>query len=166
MADPIKLYDVMFPPSRIRVRPENLLQLKNHDYERLLVKNLMWYSSLIDDLRLISIDASTGDEDADARLLHNVNSLILRAEHERIEIENMIHRAYLDTSPTDTLALNSVRRLRQDRIVEWQRLSGLVAITCQLDFIIRAAGEYLHILIPAAWRVDQACGSFAKMCRC
>jgi 1-phosphatidylinositol-3-phosphate 5-kinase len=121
MADPIKLYDVMFPPMVVRVRPENLLQLKNNDYERLLVKNLMWYSSLIDDLRLISIDASTGDEDADSRLLHDVNLLILRAEQERAEIETMIHKAYRDTSPIDTLALNSVRRHRQDRIVGWQQ---------------------------------------------
>jgi 1-phosphatidylinositol-3-phosphate 5-kinase len=111
----------MFPPLRVRIRPENLLQLKNNDYERLLVKNLMWYSSLIDDLRLISIDASTGDEKADACLLHDVNLLILRAEQERAEIENMIHKVYKDTSPTDTLALNSVSRHRQDRIVGWQQ---------------------------------------------
>jgi 1-phosphatidylinositol-3-phosphate 5-kinase len=111
----------MFPPVHVRVRPENLLLLKNNDYERLLVKNLMWYSSLIDDLRLISIDASTGDEDADARLLHDVNLLILRAEQERAEIESMIHKAYKVTSPTDTLALNSVRRHRQDRMVGWQQ---------------------------------------------
>ncbi|KAL1740523.1 hypothetical protein HDZ31DRAFT_47338 [Schizophyllum fasciatum] len=118
--DPITLYEVNFPPFRIRVRPETQLELKNKDFEKLHHRNLIWYSALIDDLRLISMDAATGDEEMDARLLADVNSLISRAEEEREDISRMINRIYRDSAPTDTLALNQVHSYRQDKIVAWQ----------------------------------------------
>jgi 1-phosphatidylinositol-3-phosphate 5-kinase len=80
----------------------------------------MWYTGLIDDLKLISIDAATGDEETDARLLSNVNALIVRAEAEREDISRLINRIYRSSPPTDTLALNQVHSYRQDKIVAWQ----------------------------------------------
>ncbi len=101
--------------------PESLLQLKNIDYGRLLVKNFVWYSSLIDELHFMVMDSSIGDEKADQALLHDINQLILRAENERNEIAVMVHKVYSESHPTDTLALNAVRRHRQDRMVAWQQ---------------------------------------------
>ncbi|EGO31097.1 hypothetical protein SERLADRAFT_353741 [Serpula lacrymans var. lacrymans S7.9] len=120
-ADPILLHEVVYPPMRIRVRPETQLELKNADFERLHRRNLMWYTALVDDLKLISIDASTGDEEHDARLTVDINILISRAEAEREEISNLINRIYKESSPTDTLALNHIRSYRQDKIVAWQQ---------------------------------------------
>ncbi|KAF8910046.1 hypothetical protein CPB84DRAFT_1812789 [Gymnopilus junonius] len=119
-ADPIVLHEVVFPPFRIRVRPETQLELKNADFERLHYRNMLWYTGLIDDLKLISIDAATGDELADARLLSDINLLISRAESEREEISQLINQTYRDTPPTDTLALNQIHAFRQDKIVAWQ----------------------------------------------
>ncbi|KIY46344.1 hypothetical protein FISHEDRAFT_47454 [Fistulina hepatica ATCC 64428] len=121
MSDPITLYEFIYPPFRIRVRPERQLSQKNKDFERLHYRNLAWYTSLIDDLKLISIDAATGDEDADARLLNDVNVLITRAEVEREDISRLINRIYRESAPTDTLALNQVHLHRQDKIVAWQQ---------------------------------------------
>jgi 1-phosphatidylinositol-3-phosphate 5-kinase len=119
-ADPIGLHEVIYPPMRIRVRPESQLKIKNNDFQRLHRRNVLWYSALIDDLKLINIDAATGDEESDARLTADINILISRAEAEREEIARMINRVYKDSSATDTLALNQVRAFRQDRIVAWQ----------------------------------------------
>ncbi|TRM61544.1 hypothetical protein BD626DRAFT_631658 [Schizophyllum amplum] len=118
--DPVTLHEVNFPPFRIRVRPETQLELKNKDFEKLHYRNVVWYSALIDDLRLISMDAATGDEEMDARLLADVNALISRAEEEREDISRLINRIYRDSAPTDTLALNQVHSYRQDKIVAWQ----------------------------------------------
>ncbi|KAH9178847.1 hypothetical protein EDB89DRAFT_1901620 [Lactarius sanguifluus] len=41
-ADPITLHETVFPPMRIRVRPETQLRLKNADYERLMNRNSRW----------------------------------------------------------------------------------------------------------------------------
>jgi 1-phosphatidylinositol-3-phosphate 5-kinase len=120
-SDSITLNEVVFPPFKIRVRPETQLQIKNSDFERLHQRNLVWYSALTDDLKLISIDAATGDEGADAKLLADINSLIVRAERERDDICRLINRVYNESSPMDTLALNQIHAYRQDKIVAWQQ---------------------------------------------
>jgi 1-phosphatidylinositol-3-phosphate 5-kinase len=120
-ADPITLYEVVYPPMRIRVRPETQLRIKNTDFQRLHRQNIDWYSGLISDLKLINIDAATGDEESDARLTVEINALISRAEVEREELARMINTVYKDSAPNDTLALNKVRAFRQDRIVSWQQ---------------------------------------------
>jgi 1-phosphatidylinositol-3-phosphate 5-kinase len=118
--DAVTMHEVVYPPFRIRVRPETQLELKNADFERLHQRNLMWYTGLVDDLKLISIDAATGDEETDARLLIDINVLIARAEAEREDISRLINRIYRTSPPTDTLALNQVHSYRQDKIVAWQ----------------------------------------------
>ncbi|KAF7307270.1 1-phosphatidylinositol-3-phosphate 5-kinase [Mycena indigotica] len=120
-ANPITLHEVVYPPFRIRVRPETQLELKNDDFDRLHRRNLLWYTSLIDDLKLISIDAATGDEENDARLNADVNNLIARAEMEKEDISRLINRIYRESAPTDTFALNQVHSYRQDKIVAWQQ---------------------------------------------
>ncbi|KAJ7044915.1 hypothetical protein C8F04DRAFT_1066996 [Mycena alexandri] len=120
-ADPITLHEVVYPPFRIRVRPETQLELKNMDFERLHRRNLLWYTGLIDDLKLISIDAATGEEENDARLLADINKLISRAEVEKEDISRLINRIYRESPATDTFALNQVHSYRQDKIVAWQQ---------------------------------------------
>jgi len=119
-ADPIVLHEIVYPPMRIRVRPETQLRLKNSDYERLMTRNSMWYTALIDDLKLINIDAATGDEEADAKLTADINALILRAQSEKEEIAHLINTIYKESAATDTMALNRVRSYRQDKIVAWE----------------------------------------------
>ncbi|KAF8347025.1 hypothetical protein F5887DRAFT_958971 [Amanita rubescens] len=97
-SDPITLHEIVCPPTRIRIRPETQLQLKNADYQKLHRRNIYWYSGLIDDLRLIN-------EKHDASLL---------AEAERDEIARLINRVYRESAPTDTVALNK-------KIVAWQQ---------------------------------------------
>jgi 1-phosphatidylinositol-3-phosphate 5-kinase len=60
-ADPVVPYELVYPPFQIRVRPETQLELKNDEFKRLHWRNVHWYSALVDDLKLTSIEASTGD---------------------------------------------------------------------------------------------------------
>ena len=121
VTDPIVLHEVIYPPMRIRVRPETQLEIKNTDYQRLHHRNSVWYSGLIHDLRLIMFEAATGEEEADAALNSQISALISKAEWEREDVAKLIDQVYKDSSPTDTLALNQVRANRQDRIVAWQQ---------------------------------------------
>ena len=120
-ADPVNVFEVVYPPSRIIVKPEARLELKNLDFTRLHTRNMLWYTALVDDLKLINIDAATGDEEVDLKLTADINALILRAEMEKDEITRMINHVYKDAGPTDTLGLNQVRAYRQDKIVAWQQ---------------------------------------------
>ena len=119
--DPVNVYEMVYPPSRIAVKPESRLELKNADFDRLHTRNTLWYTALIDDLKLINIDAATGDEEADQKLTADINALILRAEREKDEITRIINHVYKDTGLIDTLGLNQVRAYRQDKIVAWQQ---------------------------------------------
>ena len=119
-SDNITLHEIVFPPMRIRVRPETQLSLKNADYERLMNRNSRWYAALVHDLNLTRMDAATGDEEADAKLTTWLNQLILRAESEKAEVVRIVNEIYRESSPTDTLALNQVRSHLQDKIVAWQ----------------------------------------------
>jgi 1-phosphatidylinositol-3-phosphate 5-kinase len=118
--DPITLHEIVFPPMRIRVRPETQLALKNADYERLTNRTSRWYAAVFHDLNLIRTDAATGDEEIDEKLTLELNQLILRAESEKAEVIRMVNEIYRESSPTDTLALNQVRSYLQDKIVAWQ----------------------------------------------
>ncbi|KAF9245716.1 hypothetical protein BU15DRAFT_85418 [Melanogaster broomeanus] len=119
-ADPVTLHEIVYPAMRIRISPEAQLELKNADFERLHRRNTTWYTALVDDLKLISIDAATGEEEHDTKLTAEINALIARAEAERLEIAQLINNVYKESSSMDTLALNQVRSFRQDRIVAWQ----------------------------------------------
>lgn len=119
--DPIVLQEIIFPPSRIHIGSETLLQIKNADYDRLRKRNAQWYTALIDDLKLINIDAATGDEEIDEKLTADINTLIERAELEQGELARLIDQVYRESAPFDTLALNRVRAERQDKIVAWQQ---------------------------------------------
>ena len=119
-ADHITLHEIVFPPIRIRVRPETQLSLKNADYDLLMNHNSCWYAALAHDLNLIRTDTATGDEEVDEKLTAELNQLILRAESEKAEVIRMVNEIYGESSPTDTLALNQVRSHLQDKIVAWQ----------------------------------------------
>ena len=118
---PIILHEVVCPPSCIRIPPENQLAIKNNDFDSLHLRNATWYSGLVDDLKLISMEGATGDEDTDARLLAYINALISRADAEREEITRLINQIYRESAPTDTLALNQAHAYRQDKIVAWEQ---------------------------------------------
>lgn len=119
--DPVVMHEIVYPPFRVHVRHETLLEIKNADFEKLHRSNFTWYSNLIDELRFISIDAATGDEEADARLNADVNAFIARAEAERAEISRLINKTYRESATTDSLALNRVHAFRQDKIVALQQ---------------------------------------------
>jgi 1-phosphatidylinositol-3-phosphate 5-kinase len=119
--DSAVMHEIVFPPFRVHVRHETLLEIKNSDFEKLQRSNFNWYSNLIDELKFISIDAATGDEETDARLNVDVNCFIARAEAERADIRRLINKTYRESAPTDTLALNRVHAYRQDKIVALQQ---------------------------------------------
>jgi 1-phosphatidylinositol-3-phosphate 5-kinase len=119
-ADPVVPHELVYPPFRIQVCPKTQLELKNDEFKCLHYCNIRWYSGLVDESKLISIDASTGDEKTDACLLADVNALIIRAEAERKDICRLTNQLYRDFLPMDTLALNKVHAYQQDKRVAWQ----------------------------------------------
>ncbi|KIJ28157.1 hypothetical protein M422DRAFT_215436 [Sphaerobolus stellatus SS14] len=115
-SDRITLHEIVFPPRRIRVRPETLLELKNQSYQRMLDRSTAWFVALIQDLKLLLVEL--GDSDPEASI--KASSFIREVERNRLQMTQDIHRIYEESPPTDTLALGRARQLLQERMVEWQ----------------------------------------------
>ncbi|KAH8835651.1 hypothetical protein DL96DRAFT_1575071 [Flagelloscypha sp. PMI_526] len=113
--DSVTLYEPVYPPSRIRVRPETQLELKNKDFERLHQRNLIWYTALVDDLKLISIDASTGDEEHDLKLIGDINMLIERAVEERDSVARQIDQIYREYAGLHSMSGTTQLKLSNKR---------------------------------------------------
>lgn len=115
-ADPVVLQEIVFPPRRIRVSPETLLELKNGDYQRMLDRSAMWFAALINDLQMLLVEL--GDTDPETSI--KATAYIREANGHRLQMARDIHAMYVDSPPTDTLALGRARQLLQDRMVDWQ----------------------------------------------
>ncbi|KAF8517300.1 hypothetical protein BU17DRAFT_50059 [Hysterangium stoloniferum] len=115
-AEPVVIQEVVFPPRRIRVRPETLLELKNSYYSRMLDRSASWFNALIRDLRLLLVELGDSDLEASAKAA----AFIREAETHRQQMARDIHRIYDESPPTDTLALGRARQLLQEHKYDWQ----------------------------------------------
>lgn len=113
---PIVLQEIVFPPRRIRVRPEILLELKNNYYLRMLDRSATWFAALIHDLKLLLVEL--GDSNPDASM--KAAAYIREADKHRIQMAKDIHRIYQESPSTDTLALGRARQLLQEYMFSWQ----------------------------------------------
>ncbi|TFK77523.1 hypothetical protein BDN72DRAFT_808414 [Pluteus cervinus] len=113
-------YEVVYPPTRVWLVPQDRLHMKNSEFKRLHRRNEQWYSGLRQDLRQIELEIQAADEVDPRAEKVDLTSLIIRAEREQEEISRFIDRIYLESAPTDILALNQVHEHLQDRIVAFQ----------------------------------------------
>lgn len=111
----VKLYEVIHPPTRIYILPQDRLRLKNADFARLHKRNQSWYSGLTHDLRQMESEFQGAEE-----WKVDLPGLVARARREQEEICQLINRIYQDSAPTDILVLNEVHQCMQDNIVAWQ----------------------------------------------
>ncbi|KAF6754295.1 hypothetical protein DFP72DRAFT_990499 [Ephemerocybe angulata] len=120
--DPITLQELVFPPFKIRIRPETQLEIKNREFNILHQRNNRWYDGLVGDLRGWAMETATGEDEVDEKLKAQVQLLLTRAEVERREVMDLINKSYRETTPTDTLAINQVYAYRQNKVFAWQEV--------------------------------------------
>ncbi|QRV97609.1 1-phosphatidylinositol-4-phosphate 5-kinase [Ceratobasidium sp. AG-Ba] len=118
----VTLYEVVFPPNRVRVKPQALLAFKNSDYSHLLHRNTTYWDSVLKRVQFaIEAAAQMAQQNHDqAQGIANLamdlreRSLLCRAE-----VEQLIHQAYSDSPITDTLQLGRVRPKWQGIITQF-----------------------------------------------
>ncbi|KAG8741663.1 1-phosphatidylinositol-3-phosphate 5-kinase [Ceratobasidium sp. 414] len=157
----VTLYEVVFPPARMRVRPQALLGFKNSDYSHMLHRNTAYWDSVLARVQ-VAIDAAsqmfqTHHEQTQVIAAYAAD-LRERSLLRRAEVEQLIHQAYADSPITDTLQLGRVRPIWQGIITqfddEFGRLekmylpSGLYAGT-EKDFRRSVAQNKISKYMPA-----------------
>jgi len=113
----IDIFEPLRPSTTLQVRPETKVLLKNQEYENALQKNTAFFDSVL--FRLRSIDYELVQPEKVALLRSALESMLSRAVSDREEMVNLLNRTYKLTPMTDVLALNTVLRTLQDKVVQW-----------------------------------------------
>ncbi|KAG9016695.1 1-phosphatidylinositol-3-phosphate 5-kinase, partial [Tulasnella sp. 427] len=120
--DPVDVFEIVFPPMRTRVRPEELLGLKNKDFAEMDKRNEEYWSSV--EARVKQWESYVGgqaDIAAQERGAPPLGTAVMelhgRLERDRREITELIRKTYGESTPIDTLAVGPMRTAIQNKVV-------------------------------------------------
>ncbi|KAG0355772.1 1-phosphatidylinositol-3-phosphate 5-kinase, partial [Gamsiella multidivaricata] len=119
---PIRLFDINFPPMLVRCKPEYYARTKNQDLD--IVRSLItryWDSVMVRIKNCIfDVVQPSKIEAAKQELLEMSRNVVV----EKKWILQLLQQTYLNSSPTDTLALNMVRIKLYEKAVAWNKTFG------------------------------------------
>jgi len=122
---PIRLFDISFPPMLVRCKPEFYARTKNQDLD--LVRSLIirYWDSVMERIKncIFDVVQPFKIEAAKQELLEMSRNVVV----EKKWILQLLQQTYLNSSPTDTLALNLVRIKLHDKAEEWNKIFGKFA---------------------------------------
>ncbi|WVR06352.1 hypothetical protein IAU60_003383 [Kwoniella sp. DSM 27419] len=113
----IDLYEPLRPSISLQIKAETKVVLKNQEYESALHKNTAFFDSVL--FRLRSFDYEICQPDKIGPLKTALETMLSKAVADREEMVNLLNRTYKLTPMTDVLALNTVLRSLQDKVVQW-----------------------------------------------
>ena len=114
----INLYEPCRPSIALQVKPETKVLLKNREYESALQKNTAFFDSVL--FRLRSFNYEVIEPEKISSLKTALEAMLARAVADREEMVNLLNRTYKLTSMTDVLALNTVLKTLQEKVVQWE----------------------------------------------
>jgi 1-phosphatidylinositol-3-phosphate 5-kinase len=114
----IDLYEPIRPSISLQVKAETKVVHKNQEYESALQKTAAFFDSVL--FRLRSFDYDIVEPEKVALLKMALENMLSRAVADREEMVNLLNRTYKLTPMTDVLALNTVLRTLQDKVVQWE----------------------------------------------
>ncbi|KAG9062337.1 1-phosphatidylinositol-3-phosphate 5-kinase [Linnemannia hyalina] len=119
---PIRLYDINFPPMLVRCKPEFSARTKNQELD--LVRSLItrYWDSVMERIKNCIFDVvhPSKIEAAKQELLEMSRNVVV----EKKAILQLLQQTYLNSAPTDTLALNMVRIKLYEKAVGWNKTFG------------------------------------------
>ncbi|KAG8884991.1 1-phosphatidylinositol-3-phosphate 5-kinase [Tulasnella sp. 331] len=122
--DPIKVFEITFPPLYTQVKQVALLDLKNKDYQHMVIRSDEYWESV--SLRITQWQTAIGgtaDHGAQERgalpMATAVADMAARLDRDRKEILALMQRTYAESAPTNTLAIGPVRTAIQNKVVQW-----------------------------------------------
>ncbi|CAE6447859.1 unnamed protein product, partial [Rhizoctonia solani] len=136
----VTLRELVFPPTRIRVRPQALLSFKNDDYIQMLQRNNAYWDSVLSRIQ-VATDAAAQLAQSHPEQAQKISILAgemrERSIFQRGHIEQLIYKEYADSSTTDTLQLGRVRPILQRIITQFDDEFG------QLERLYLPNGYYV-----------------------
>ncbi|KAJ9068984.1 Mitochondrial distribution and morphology protein 12 [Entomophthora muscae] len=115
--EPIDIMEVRVPPTKLYFKPEISERLKLQDFDALKAKiNAYWdsVSEKVKGLLMYSISAAKPE-----RCRQELTEMARRVNAERSYALQVLQQTQINSHSTDTLALNLVLRVMQEKVVEW-----------------------------------------------
>ncbi|KAG8691259.1 1-phosphatidylinositol-3-phosphate 5-kinase [Ceratobasidium sp. 423] len=136
----VALYELTFPPTSIRVRPQALLSFKNEDYKQMLQRNTDYWDSVLSRIQ-VATEAATQLAQLHPEQAQKISTLAAemreRSSLQRNYIEQLMYKEYADSPTTDTLQLGRVRPIWQRIITQFDDDFG------QLEKLYLPSGYYV-----------------------
>ncbi|KAI8606363.1 hypothetical protein EDD21DRAFT_298271 [Dissophora ornata] len=119
---PIRLFDINFPPMLVRCKPEFYARTKNQDLDAVRSLITRYWDSVMERIKncIFDVVQPSKIEAAKQELLEMSRNVVV----EKKWILQLLQQTYLNSSPTDTLALNMVRIKLYEKAVAWNKTFG------------------------------------------
>ena len=119
---PIRLFDINFPPMLVRCKPEYSARSKNQDLD--VVRGLItrYWDSVTERIKncIFDVVQPSKIEAAKQELLEMSRNVVV----EKKWTLQLLQQTYLNSAPTDTLALNLVRIKLYEKALAWNKTFG------------------------------------------
>ncbi|KAF9311945.1 1-phosphatidylinositol-3-phosphate 5-kinase [Podila horticola] len=119
---PIRLFDISFPPLLVRCKPEFSARTKNQDLDLVRSQITRYWDSVMERIKNCIFDVvhPSKIEAAKQELLEMSRNVVI----EKKWVLQLLQQTYLNSSPTDTLALNMVRIKLYEKAIIWNKTFG------------------------------------------
>ncbi|KAI0241530.1 Mitochondrial distribution and morphology protein 12 [Massospora cicadina] len=115
--EPIDIMEVRVPPTKLYFKPEISQRLKLQDFEAMKLKINAYWDSVNEKVKaLLMYSISTAKPE---RCRQELTEMSRRVNAERSYTLQVLQQTQINSHPTDTLALNLVLRVMQEKVVEW-----------------------------------------------
>ncbi|RKP33464.1 hypothetical protein BJ085DRAFT_41003, partial [Dimargaris cristalligena] len=146
---PIVLSEVSIPPLKLYVDSRVNIEIKRADAEQLRTQIVRFWDSLAERLKGFDIWDLVLTERIEACRVE-LNEMLKMAEAERVYMLQFVNQVNENTHPADTLALNAVRTVVQEKIYDWDSRFDQFArdyILPERDFRKHAGRKIRHMLL-------------------
>ncbi|RIA92962.1 hypothetical protein C1645_763745 [Glomus cerebriforme] len=117
--EPIELFEVYVPPMHLYTKPEVHIKLKNHDLDTIRHKITNYWDSVTDRIKSFNYDIVQPDKVEGCK--QDLLEMSRRVVTEKRNMLTKLQQTYVNSTPDDTLALNSVLFALQEKVLIWDK---------------------------------------------
>ncbi|CAG8545834.1 16742_t:CDS:2 [Acaulospora morrowiae] len=115
----IELLEIYPPPMTLHTKPEVQIRLKNHDLDTIRHKITKYWDSVADRIKNFNYDLVRSDKIEGCK--QDLLEMSRRVVTEKKFMLQKLQQTYVNSVPEDTLALNSVMFVLQEKVVAWDK---------------------------------------------
>ncbi|CAG8742822.1 7275_t:CDS:10, partial [Dentiscutata erythropus] len=117
--EPIELLEVYAPPMNLYTKPEVHIRLKNHDLDSIRHKISKYWDSVADRIKNFNFEIVQPDKVEMCK--QELLEMSRRVVTEKKFMLQKLQQTYVNSPPEDTLALNNVLCVLQDKVAAWDK---------------------------------------------